>query len=227
MNINNRFLKSIILAIALLSGATTGFAEEPKVCSPFRTNSAVDQSIVSKMLASAENGGLYRIQSSNSSFSFNVNSAIGQITAEFRIFQGGISLLPSQKYEQGPALVRIDTTSLKTNSFLIKHLLKGRDFFDVKNFPEVIFVSNDLRWTSPTGGELEGDLTLRGVTKRVIFNIELISTDVASIEDSDKIQVKISTTIQRSDFGMNAHPGLADDAVDLLMKVGVERYSSI
>ena len=117
MNINNRFLKGIILAIALLSGATTSFAEEPKVCSPFRENSAVDPLVVSKMLASAEYGGLYRIQPSSSSFNFHINSVIGGITAEFRIFQGGVSLLASKKFEQGPALLRIDTNSLKTNSF--------------------------------------------------------------------------------------------------------------
>lgn len=224
MGINNRFLISLILALAIMGGAASSFAEEPKVCKPFRENSAVNPLVVSEMLASAEFGGLYRIQPSSSSFYFHINSIIGEINAEFRIFQGGISLLASKEFEQGPALLRIDTNSLKTDSFLARNLLKGKDFFDAENFPEVLFVSNDLRWTTPTSGVLRGDLTLRGVTREITFNIKLTETNVASIEKSDKIQIVITSTIQRSNFGMDAFPSLAEDTVELIMQVDVERY---
>lgn len=224
MSIHIRFLSGLIFALAIISGSTAGFAEEQEVCSPFRENSAVDPLVVSEMLASAEYGGVYRIQPSSSSFYFHINSVIGKINAEFRIFQGGISLLPSKKFEHGPALLRIDTNSLKTNSFLVKNLLKGSDFFDVGNFPEVLFVSKDLRWTTSTSGVLKGNLTLRGITRQITFSIMLTETDVASIEKSDKIQIIITATIQRSDFGMDAFPGLADDTVELVMQVDVERY---
>jgi polyisoprenoid-binding protein YceI len=214
-----------MLGIALLGQAGSWAAAEEELCAPFK-NSSVDQSLVSMMLAAAEEGGLYRIQSSTSSVGFCAHSAVGRIEAQFTAFQGGVSLLGSSQPGDGQAMVRVDANSLTTEGSLLGHLLKSESFFDVANFPEILFVSTDLRWTGPTRGVLEGQLTLRGVTRPVVFSVELIGSEGTAIERAEKVQVKATTTIHPSEFGMQALPRLAEDAVDLCMRVHAVRYSS-
>jgi polyisoprenoid-binding protein YceI len=221
---HQRYLTIGSLFLALLIGMAAARADDSKLCDPFR-NSKVDQAVVTTMLSAAEDGKLYRIRADASNFGFCVKSAIGPIDGEFTQFQGGMSLQSKDQEETGPAIVRIDTQSLKTNGLLVKHILKGDAFFDVKNFPEVLFVSKSVKWLSPTEGVLTGDLTLRGITRSVDFRLELVDSAVTTLDNADKIQLKASTTIRRSDFGMTALPSLAEDAVDLHMQVEAVRYS--
>lgn len=225
MRIRRCFSGAAMAGIAML-GQTASWAGEPDdLCAPFK-NSSVDQSLVAMMLAAAEQGGLYRIQSSTSSVGFCAHSAVGRIEAEFTAFQGGVSLLGASQPGYGQALVRVDVDSLSTERSLLGHLLKSESFFDVENFPEILFVSTGLRWSSPSRGMLHGELTLRGVTRPVVFSVELIGSDGAAVEDAEKVQVKATATIRPSEFGMQAVPKFADDAVDLCMRVDAVRYSS-
>lgn len=225
MKTQKSFLPGLIIAVALVvSGINGSFADNPKLCAPFK-NSEVDQTVVAMLLDAAEKGGLYRIESSTSNLAFGVNSVIGHIEARFTDFQGGISLKEKTPIKQGPALVRIGTDSLKTDGFLVRQLLKGNQFFNVEKYPAVYFVSKNLRWVSPHEGILEGELTLRGITRQVSFHVDLANADVTSIENADIIKMKATTTIQRSDYGMDAFPSLADNTVDLSIQVSASRYS--
>lgn len=218
--------KSIFVGALLLASHSTSMAEE-ELCAAFR-HSAVDQSLIAMMLAAAEEGGLYRIQSSSSSVGFCANSAVGRIEAEFTAFQGGVSLAPvsTSQPKYGQTLVRVDARSLDTDGSVLSHLLKSESFFDVERFPEILFVSTDLRWESPTRGVLEGDLTLHGVTRPVRFDVEMVGIDGGPVEKAEKVRVKATTIIRASDFGMNAVPRFAEDSVELCMTVDAVRYSS-
>ncbi|MES9888294.1 MAG: YceI family protein, partial [Candidatus Sedimenticola sp. 6PFRAG1] len=116
--------------------------------------------------------------------------------------------------------------SLKTSGFLVKQMLKSNDFLDVKNYPDVIFASKHLHWQSPNQGILEGTLTLRGVTRPVAFQVDLADIDALTINDAEQIEMKATTTIQRSEFGMTAFPNLAEDEVDLSIQLVAARYAN-
>jgi polyisoprenoid-binding protein YceI len=224
VHIRKFFLCAAIAAIALSGQATAWAADEEELCAPFK-NSRVDQSLVAMMLAAAEQGGLYRIQSSTSSVGFCAQSAVGRIEAQFTAFQGGV-LLDGNQPRDGKALMRVDVDSLTTQAWLLGDLLKGESFFDADKFPEILFVSTALQWNSPTQGVLQGELTLRGVTRPVEFNIQLVGSGDAPSEQAEKVQVKATATIRASEFGMQSVPKFADDAVDLCMRVEAVRYAS-
>ena len=225
MRVRRSISVATLVGIALLGQMASWAAEPEDLCAPFK-NSSVDQSLVAMMLAAAEQGGLYRIQSSTSSVGFCAHSAVGRIEAQFTAFQGGVSLLGASQPGYGQALVRVDVDSLSTEGSLLGHLLKSEIFFDAENFPEILFVSTGLQWSSPTRGVLYGELTLRGVTRPVVFSVELTGPDAAPVEHAEKVQVKATTTIRPSEFGMQAVRKFADDAVDLCMRVDAVRYSS-
>lgn len=225
MRIGRFFSGAAAAAVVLLAQGAAWADDSDELCAPFR-NSSVDQSLVNMMLEAAEQGGLYRIQSATSSVGFCAQSPVGRVEAQFTSFEGGMSLAAGNQPGYGQALVRVAVDSLSTDRALLGPLLKSESFFDVEKFPEILFVSRGLRWYSGTEGVLEGQLTLRGVTRPVTFRLQLIGADGSPVEQAEKVQVKATTTIHPSEFGMQWVSNLADDAVDLCMRVDAVRYSS-
>jgi polyisoprenoid-binding protein YceI len=80
------------------------------------------------------------------------------------------------------------------------HLLSP-DFFDVEKHPVITFTSTDIR---RDGNELvvEGDLTIKGTTKRVEARGE-ISGPVVDIADTEKLGIDLEAKVDRTEFGLN------------------------
>jgi polyisoprenoid-binding protein YceI len=194
------------------------------VCAPFK-DGVVAESIISKMLAAADDGHLYQIDPATSKVGFCVNSPVGLVEGEFKDFTGGLTFLQENIANDEHALVKVNTASLETKGKFIEGLLKGKKFFDVENFPEMLFVSTDFQWLSKNEAVLIGDLTMHGVTKRVGFHVELINQDAIDSQQQ-RILVKATTLIRRSEFGLNALSPMVSDAVNLCMSVDAVKYRS-
>lgn len=220
-----RTLLAIILGCVLLSAGLQCLAADEELCAPF-LHGKVDQSRVEAMRAAAKGGHLYRIQPGTSRVGFCVNSVFARVKAEFKDFQGGLTLWPDHPGEKEQAMVLVKTASLDTGGALIESMLKSERFFDVDNYPEILFVSSEFTWTSETTGILKGNLTLHGVTRPVTFNVTLLP--VKNNGDNGKapgeVLVKAGTMIRRSDFGMDTLSRVVDDEVELCMSVEAVRY---
>ena len=146
---------AVIILGLLLSTGIRGHAGEEELCAPF-LNGKVDQSRVEAMRAAAKGGHLYRIQPDTSRVGFCVNSEFALVKAEFKDFQGGLTLWPDHPGDKEQAMVLVRTASLDTGGSMIEYMLKGERFFDVENYPEILFVSTGFTWTSETTGNAEG-----------------------------------------------------------------------
>ena len=107
---------------------------------------------------------------------------------------------------------------------MIGNLIRSPRFFDVANYPEILFVSTDFEWISATRAELRGNLTLHGITRPVIFNVEVSAGGSKQVGEAENILVKATTTIRRSDFGMDTLSKLVSDFVQLCMSVEAKKY---
>jgi polyisoprenoid-binding protein YceI len=214
-----RILTGFLLAV--LSAAAYADTE---VCAPFK-DGVVDETIVSKMLAAADEGHLYRIKPSSSKVGFCVDSPIGMIEGEFTDFTGGLTFLKENLSQDEQALVKVNTASLETSGPFIRSMLKGKKFFDVENYPEMLFVSTGFKWVSKTEAILLGELTLHGITKAVGFHVKLIEQDTED-ESQQRILVKATTLIRRSEFGLNALSPMVSDSVNLCMSVDAVKHRS-
>jgi len=221
----NKTLLPVVLGWVLLSAGLQGLAGEEELCAPF-LNGKVDQSRVEAMRAAAKGGHLYRIQPDTSRVGFCVNSEFAPVKAEFKDFQGGLTLWPDHPGDTEQAMVLVKTASLDTGGSMIERLLKSERFFDVDNYPEILFVSTEFTWTSDTTGVLKGDLTLHGVTRPVSFNVTVlpVKSKGESGKSVGKVLVKAGTTIHRSDFGMDTLSRVVNDDVELCMSVEAVRY---
>jgi polyisoprenoid-binding protein YceI len=216
-------LSLVIIGWVLLSTGLQGLAGEGELCAPF-LNGKVDQSRVEAMQAAAKGGHLYRIQPDTSRVGFCVDSKFALVKAEFKDFQGGLTLWPDHPGDKEQAMVMVKTASLDTGGSMIEHLLKSERFFDVDKYPEILFVSTDFTWSSDTTGTLKGNLTLHGVTRLVTFNVTLLPDKTGDEKHAGKVLVKAGTKIRRSDFGMDTLSRVVNDNVELCMSVEAVRY---
>ena len=223
MNMTKIF-KRMALAVTLLTAAALAPAEETDICSPFR-DSKVDESLLATMLSAADDGHLFRIQQQSSMVGFCVDSKLSRIEGIFREFKGGMAF-DTEENDTGQTMILIKADSLDTEGNMVERMIKGESFFDVEHYPEVLFTSNGFHWTGADTAVLKGDLTLRGITKSVVFNVTLTALDDNQVKDAQKILVKATTTINRADFGMKKLTTLVNNDVQLCMSVEALKYGS-
>ncbi len=229
-NLIFKTLQLTLLGVMLYIPALA-FAEDEDVCAPLK-GAQIDQNILAVMLKAADDGGLYRIQPDSSKMGFCINSPVGKVEAEFHRFNGGLALKefnaqsPSSKssVSQGSVVVRIAVDSLETDSMVIESMLKSESFFDSEKYPDIIFVSTEIEWISDKKAIFKGDLTMRGITKKVAFYVDL--KKVKTPQGEDVVTVKATTTIQRSQFDMFTLSPLVDDRVNLCMTIDAYRYKA-
>jgi polyisoprenoid-binding protein YceI len=102
----------------------------------------------------------------------------------------------------------IDAASIETREAQRDAHLKSADFFDVEKFPTLSFKST--RISRLQDGELaaEGDLTIRGVTRKVIFSVEGPTAPAKDPWGNTRVAVSASTKINRKDFGLTWNAAL-------------------
>lgn len=66
---------------------------------------------------------------------------------------------------------RIEAASIDTNDAELDDLVRGPELLEAEHFPEIIFVSRELRATGKATGEMSGDLTIHGVTYPVTLAV--------------------------------------------------------
>ena len=224
-----------LLAISWVSLPHAAETAESELCSPFM-DGKVEPSLINAMLDAAQDGNLYRIEDDTSRVGFCVTSMFNEVKGDFQDVRGGLTLAPTKTpSDDGQAMIVINTASLDTKGDMIETLIKGERFFDVEKYPEILFVSRGFEWTGQDTANIVGDLTVHGVTKAVVFAVTLTpvkdaagSTAIETLSGSkvNRMLVKATTTIYRSNFGMDGMSKLVSDSVNLCMSVEVVRYSA-
>jgi polyisoprenoid-binding protein YceI len=96
----------------------------------------------------------------------------------------------------------IDVNSISTGSEHRDNHLKSAEFFDSANHPTIDFISSAVKRSGENNFQIEGDLTLHGVTKPVIFEAEFGGT-MKDPYGNFKAGFEVSGKINRKDFGLN------------------------
>jgi len=114
--------------------------------------------------------------------------------------------------ESDPANDRVEATieaaSIETRNEQRDGHLKSADFFDVEKFPTLHFKSTGISVVGDGELSVEGDLTIRGVTRKVRFAVEGPTPPAKDPWGSTRIGVSASTKINRKDFGLTWNAAL-------------------
>jgi polyisoprenoid-binding protein YceI len=138
---------------------------------------------------------VYEITHGESTVKFGVDSSVS-IKGTFDKWSATIKF-SSTDATSGVLDIEIQADSVDTGSGLKNNKLKGKDFFDVKDSPIITFKSTKVVQTGPNTFDLEGDFTIRGVTKTE--KLTLTSTGKGSTSGS----IDGTMAFDRKDYGMN------------------------
>jgi polyisoprenoid-binding protein YceI len=143
----------------------------------------------------------WAIDHAHSSMNFSVKHlVIATVNGTFTDFDGTISFDPNDL-----STIKADVTaqiaSVNTNNEKRDGHLRTSDFFDAENYPTMEFKSTSAKQTAPGKAELMGDLTIRGVTKPVTFEVEGFNQTVEAF-GATKTAGTATATINRMDYGV-------------------------
>jgi len=98
--------------------------------------------------------------------------------------------------------VSIDTNSINTNVAKRDEHLRSADFFDVAKYPAMTFVSKKVAKAGKDKLKVTGDLTLHGITKTVVLDVEGPSKESKDPWGNFRKGATATTKINRKDFGL-------------------------
>jgi polyisoprenoid-binding protein YceI len=105
-----------------------------------------------------------------------------------------------------------DINSINTNNTDRDNHLKSADFFDAEKFPKLTFKSSSLTKVDDDNYELEGELSLHGVTKTVKLPAE-VSGQLKDPWGNTKAGINVYGKLNRKDFGLNWNSALETGGV--------------
>jgi len=102
----------------------------------------------------------------------------------------------------------IDAGSIETREPQRDGHLKSADFLHVEKFPTLSFKSTNIKVAGDGELKVEGDLTIRGVTRKVTFAVEGPTPPAKDPWGNTRIAVSATTKINRKDFGLTWNAAL-------------------
>lgn len=149
----------------------------------------------------------YTIDSAHSKAQFSIrHMMVSNVRGEFSKMKGTIDY-----DEKDPSAIRIEATidvaSINTGEPKRDEHLKSPDFFDVAKYPVITFRSKSARKTAD-GLAVTGDLTIHGVTKEVVLQVEGPSPEVRDPWGNFRRGATATTKINRKDFGLTWNAAL-------------------
>ena len=97
----------------------------------------------------------------------------------------------------------IDATGIDTREPGRDKHLKSADFFDVEKFPTITFKSTKIEPAAGGGFKVTGDLTMKGVTKQVVLDVEPLRPAIKDQRGTARTGTAATTKLNRQDFGIS------------------------
>lgn len=115
--------------------------------------------------------------------------------------------------------VTIDAASVDSRVEMRDNDLRSDHFLDVAKFPTMTFKSKRVEEAGPDKLKVTGDLTIRGVTKETVLDVDGPSKPMNDHRGRLHMGASATTKINRMDFGMNGYQGMVGNDVAITIDV--------
>lgn len=149
--------------------------------------------------ASAQN---WSLDKAHSSINFSVtHMVVSEVDGNFKDFSAEVK---SEKPDFSDLVTTftIQAASVNTNNDKRDEHLRGDEFFSSEKYPTITFKSTSVKKISDNKLELEGDMTMKGVTKKVKWDVKYNGT-IKDAKGGSRAGFKATTTINRKDYGVS------------------------
>jgi polyisoprenoid-binding protein YceI len=193
-------LQTIALAMILSLLAPVGRGKP----GPYADDSGAAISVGAVLAAAParEQAVVWTIDPGHSAAQFSVrHMVVSNVKGQFDGPSGTVTLDPKD-----PSSIRIDATidarTINTRNPDRDKDLRSDLFFDVAKYPRITFKSKSVQAFGPGKLKVTGDLTMRGVTRPVVLDIDGPTPEIKDIWGNARIGATATTTLDRRDFGL-------------------------
>jgi polyisoprenoid-binding protein YceI len=165
--------------------------------------------------------GRWQVDPVHSSVEFQVKHlGIATVKGQFRQFEGRLEVGADGARAYGT----VEVASVDTREPQRDEHLRSADFFEVDSYPQISFRSTAIRPAGEQDFEIDGELSIHGVTRPVTLAGTLEGTETDP-QGNPRVGVSASAQINRSDFGMRFNAALGSgnlvvgDRVKILVEV--------
>jgi len=163
----------------------------------------------------------YRLDAAQSvvafTYLFQGNPSEGRMPVKDARMQLDLSNVPASTVD-----VTLDATRAKAGFLFATQTMKGPNVLFTDQFPEIRFRSTRIRGDL-RGATVEGNLTIRDVTRPVTLRAGLYRQEGTEPGDRNRLIVQLTGTVSRSAFGAGGFPGFVDDAIGLNIIARIEK----
>jgi polyisoprenoid-binding protein YceI len=149
----------------------------------------------------------YNLDPAHSSANFSIkHMMIAKVHGGFDKLSGSVSFDATN-----PAALNVDASieaaSINTRETQRDTHLRSADFFDVEKFPLITFKSKKAE-VNGSGLKVTGDLTIHGVSKQIVLDVDGPSAELKDPWGNLKIGASVTTKISRKEFGLTWNAAL-------------------
>ena len=158
------------------------------------------------LFGTSASAATYKIDPDHTTVGFKIRHLLSNVQGRFNQFDGTFDYDP-EKPDAWKAAATIQAASIDTNVASRDKHLRSADFFDVEKFPTLTFKSTGVTGVTATGAKLNGLLTLHGIEKPVVLDLEIHGV-VKDPWGNVKAGFTATTKINRKDFGLTWNQAL-------------------
>jgi polyisoprenoid-binding protein YceI len=163
------------------------------------------------------------IGAARGSIDFSIgDSKIFRTTGSFKEWQGTV-LVDDADVARSTVNVNVKTGSIQMMDPQQADMLKDSDFFDVAKFPQMTYVSQKIARTGDTTLKVEGQITLRGITRPMELDVSVTDRKPDAAAGARYARFRAEGILKRSEFGMVKYIDVVGDTVDFSIRTDAWR----
>lgn len=160
----------------------------------------------------------YQIDSNHTFPSFSYTH-MGLSTQQLRLDNTTGSVVYDKEAKTAEIDVTLDMAAVNTGSADFDKHINAADLFDTEKFPTATFKSTKVTFEGDAPKTIEGDLTIKGITKPVVLEVTHFANMEHPMVKKDAIGANATTEILRSDFDLGLNVPAVGDEVTITVSI--------
>jgi polyisoprenoid-binding protein YceI len=167
--------------------------------------------------------GAYKIEPYHTQVLFSVNHmGFSYFSGNFSNASGTLTYAAKTPARMAVS-VSVPVASVSTTSPRLTEELKESDWLDAARFPAMTFTSSRVVQTGPGSADIEGALTLHGVTKPITLHATFVGAGVNILDHNETAGFRLTGHLKRSAFGVTKYVPLISDDVEITINAAFEK----
>jgi polyisoprenoid-binding protein YceI len=168
--------------------------------------------------ATAITTGTWALDPTHTEIGFTVRHIMSKVRGKFETFEG--TLVTADDVTNSRVDVSVDLNSINTGTVDRDNHLRSSDFFEVENHPTMTFASTGVVEKAPGELVIQGDLTIKGVTKPLELAVEVLG-EGGDPWGGTRVGVEATGLISRKEFGIDFNIPLEGGKVVIGDKISI------